>query len=327
MKILITGGCGFIGSALVSKLSTLKNLELLIIDNFSNSTKKSFYEIFKNFTGKNFESLNIKIIEGDITNYELILNISKDCKYIVHLAASTGVDISIENPRFDLNTNVLGTFNLLESSRINKIKKIIMASSGAVIGETTPPIKETNLPKPISPYGASKLSSEAYANAYSSAYGIQSIVLRFSNVYGPGSNLKKSVISKFIKDFILFGENEIFGDGNQTRDFIYISDLISAIEKSIYNEQIKNEVFQISTNVETKITEVNEFIIESLKAIGYQNLNTNYRNPRRGDVSKNFSDNSKALSLLNWSPKIKINQGIDQTVKYFHSYKESLINN
>ena len=103
-----------------------------------------------------------------------------------------------------------------------------------------------------------------------------------------------------------------------------LTDLISAIELSLYNENLKNEVFQISTNIETKIIEINELIIESLKTIGYQNLNTNFRDPRKGDVSKNFSDNSKALNLLNWSPKIKINQGIFKTVKYFHKFKDSL---
>ncbi len=321
MKILITGGCGFIGTALSSVLLTRnKKHKIIIIDNFSNSSKDFFKKSLEYFTKTKVQKLNIRIIRGDIKNYNLIIKFSKKCDAIIHLAASTGVDTSIKNPKFDFQNNVLATFNVFEACRVNNIKKIILATSGAVIGDTKPPITEKNLPRPISPYGASKLFYESYGCAYSHSFNINSIALRFSNVYGPGSNFKNSVISKFIKDYISKGKNEIFGDGTQTRDFIYIDDLISAIQKSLFVKGLKNEVFQISTNKETKINFANNLIIKSLNKIGYKNLKTLYKPIRKGDVKKNYSNNLKAIKLLKWRPKVKLDEGIDNTVNYFNNF-------
>lgn len=321
MKILITGGCGFIGTALTSVLlKQNKKHRIIIIDNFSNSSKNFFKKSLEYFTKSKIQNLNIKMIKGDIKNYKLMIKYSKKCDAIIHLAASTGVDTSIKDPKFDFQNNVLATFNVFEACRINDIKKIILATSGAVVGETKPPITEKNLPKPISPYGASKLFYESYGCAYSHSFNISAIALRFSNVYGPGSNFKNSVISKFIKDYMSQNKNEIFGDGTQTRDFIYIDDLIEAIKKSLFAKGLKNEVFQISTNKETKINYVNNLIIKSLNKIGYKNLKTLYKSKRKGDVKKNYSNNLKAIRLLKWKPKMKLKKGIDNTVYYFDNF-------
>ena len=320
MKILITGGCGFIGTALTAHIiKNYKNYKIIIIDNFTSSSEKFFKKSIKYFTKKKINDLKIQIIKGDITNFDLVLKASKKCKIVIHLAASTGVDISIKNPSIDFNNNVFGTFNILEACRINKIKKLILASSGAVVGNVDPPINENILPKPISPYGASKLFKETYASSYSYSYNISTISLRFSNVYGPGSNFKNSVVSKFIKDYIISNKNEIYGSGNQTRDFIYIDDLISAILKSMLNKKLKNEVFQISTNKETNLIYLNKLILKSLKKLGYKNLKTEFKPFRFGDVKKNYSDNTKALKLLNWKPKTYLKDGVISTVNYFNA--------
>ena len=143
MKILITGGCGFIGTALASVLlKENKKHKIIIIDNFSNSSKDFFKKSLEYFTKSKIQKMNIKIIKGDIKNYNLMIKYSKKCDSIIHLAASTGVDTSIKNPKFDFQNNVLGTFNVFEACRINNIKKIILATSGAVVGETKPPITE-----------------------------------------------------------------------------------------------------------------------------------------------------------------------------------------
>ena len=322
IKILVTGGCGFIGTSLVAKLSKCNNYEITIIDNFSSSYLKNFKRSFLLIAGNKLNISKIKIIKGDITNTNLLLKNTKKIDCIIHLAASAGVDVSIKNPYYDFKNNVVGFINLIEAARLNKVKKIIIASSGASVGNAKPPINEKINPKPVSPYGASKLTNEIYSYAYSLSYNLNPIVLRFSNVYGPGSDFKQSVISKFIKDYMQKSINQIYGNGKQTRDFIYIDDLISAIEKCITNKKIFNEIFQISSAREVKISEINKIIVNELKLIGYKKLKTIYKPERKGDVFKNFSDNSKAKRMLNWKPKQNLIQGIKKTIKYF-----SILNN
>ena len=312
MKVLITGGCGFIGTNIISKLLRDSQYnKIYILDNFSNSNIKNFKKNLCFLIGeKNLITQKVKIFKGDIKNLKSLKSITGDIDIIIHLAASAGVDISIKDPTSDFMNNTLGTFNVLEFCRLKKIKKIILASSGAAIGEARPPINENILPRPITPYGASKLSNEAYALAFGKSYGMQSIILRFSNVYGPACNLKNSVVSKFIKDFILKGTNQIYGDGSQTRDFIYVDDLVKAVLKIIKNKNISNEIFQISTGKETKISYINKVVSKNLFDYGYANLKTKYLDKRKGDVKKNYSDNSKAYKKLNWNPTTDINIGI-----------------
>ena len=149
------------------------------------------------------------------------MKVAKGIDTIIHLAANTGVGPSIEKPQVDMSVNIIGTFNYLEASRVNKISKFIFASSGAPIGEVEPPIHEEIPPHPLSPYGASKLAGEGYCSAYKNTFGIETVVLRFGNVYGPGSINKSSVVAKFIRKAINGDILEIYGDGMQTRDFIY----------------------------------------------------------------------------------------------------------
>ena len=144
--------------------------------------------------------------------------------------------------------------------------------------------------------------------------------MRFSNVYGPGSNFKNSVIAKFIKDYVLNKKNKIYGDGNQTRDFIYIDDLVDAILRTLFNNRLKKEVFQISTNKETKINDLNKIIIKKLKEFGHTKLRTVYKPNRKGDVKKNYSSNLKAKKILKWIPKKNLSKGIEDTIKYFNIF-------
>ena len=154
-----------------------------------------------------------------------------------------------------MEANVIGTFNMLEAARQNNVKKFIFASSGATIGEVEPPIHEEKVPRPVSPYGASKLAGEAYCSAYYLSFGIKTVSLRFANVYGPLSKHKNSVVAKFLKQAFSGETLEIYGDGSQTRDFIYIDDLIQAIILSVKSD-VGGEVFQIATFKETTVDEI-----------------------------------------------------------------------
>jgi UDP-glucose 4-epimerase len=174
-------------------------------------------------------SIPVELVVGDIRNAATAEACCEGMDIVVHLAANTGVLPSVEDPRADMESNVIGTFNMLEASRLKGVQRFIFASSGAPLGEVEPPINEEKAPRPVSPYGAGKLAGEGYCSAYYRTFGLKTVSLRFGNVYGPRSRHKNSVIAKFFKQALNGKTLEIYGDGNQTRDFIYIDDLIQAI--------------------------------------------------------------------------------------------------
>ena len=199
-----------------------------------------------------------ELVVGDIRDQRLAEEACRGIDVIVHLAANTGDIPSIENPMEDCTANVIGTVNYLEAARLAGSKRFVLASSGAPLGEQKPPIHENMVPRPISPYGASKLAGEAYCSAYHGSFALDSVVLRFGNVYGPHSNHKGSVVAKFIKHILADEPLPIYGDGNQTRDFIYVEDLVRAILLSLERPGIGGEVFRIATHREHTVGEVAE---------------------------------------------------------------------
>ena len=324
MNWLITGGCGFIGTALVKDLVAEGGHFIRIIDNLSVGTRENLARV-SNFVEKDpssfaphiSKSLSVELIVGDILDEGLALKACNGIDIIVHLAASTGVAESVAEPRSDLVTNVIGTINYLEAARHSQIKRFIFASSGAPIGEREPPIHEELAARPVSPYGASKLSGEGYCSAYYRTYGLETVALRFGNVYGPGSDQKNSVIAKFIKQAMGGETLEIYGDGKQTRDFIYIEDLMSAIRLAVTISQIGGEVFQIGTNKERTVAEVVEKLLPILAQAGIKDVDVSHGPPRRGDVRRNFSDTSKATKLLGWEAQVGLDEGLTRAVKWF----------
>ena len=257
------------------------------------------------------------LIEGDILNENLALNAAQGVDVIVHLAANTGVGPSVENPRKDCLNNVIGTLNYLEAARHNSVKRFIFASSGAPIGECTPPIHEELPAHPVSPYGASKLSGEAYCSAYCRTFGVETVALRFGNVYGPFSGHKDSVVAKFVKNALKSEPLIIYGDGSQTRDFIYIDDLVRSIKLSAYSPGIGGEIFQIATSRETTVGELVDRLVPILTEAGIEGISTKHAERRRGDVKRNFSDTTKARKMLNWQAEITLEEGLRKTVDWF----------
>jgi UDP-glucose 4-epimerase len=329
MNWLITGGCGFIGTSLVDNLVSEGGHFLRIIDNLTVGTRKNLARV-SSFTEKDSNALRpdtsqsppVELIVGDILDEDLALQASKGIDIIVHLAASTGIAESVAEPRSDLVANVIGTLNYLEAARHSQIKRFIFASSGAPVGEREPPINEELAPRPVSPYGASKLSAEGYCSAYFRTYGVETVALRFGNVYGPGSDHKNSVIAKFIKQ-ALGGETlEIYGDGKQTRDFIYIDDLMSAIRLAATTSQIGGEVFQIGTNKERTVAELVEKLLPILAQAGIKDVDVSHGPPRRGEVRRNFSDTSKARKLLGWQAQVELETGLKKTWEWFSKVYE-----
>ncbi len=318
---LITGGCGFIGTNLIAHIiETDSGARIRILDNLSVGTKDdlsnicTFVEKDASLTGDQFYQFELVI--GDVRDYEKCLRCCEEVDVVVHLAASAGIAPSVENPREDMEANVIGTFNLLEAARHNNAKKFIFASSGASIGEVKPPIHEEKAPKPVSPYGAGKLAGEGYCSAYYRTYGIKTISLRFGNVYGPRSKHKNSVVAKFFRQALNGEQLEIFGDGNQTRDFIYIDDLIQSIILSA-KADVGGETFQIATHKETTVNEIATAIKGMVeKEIG-RAIDVRYTEPRSGDVKRNYSDISKAKKILGYEPRYDLYTGLKKTFEFF----------
>jgi len=172
-------------------------------------------------------------------------------------------------------------------------------------------------PHPVSPYGASKLAGEGYCSAYKRSFGIDTVALRFGNVYGPGSVHKSSVVAKFIKQALEGQALEIYGDGTQTRDFVYIDDLTRAITMAATKQCIGGETFQIASNRETTVGEMTEQLVEILRQKGVENANVINGETRVGDVKRNYSDTTKARTMLKWQPEMTLTQGLTATVNYF----------
>lgn len=324
MNFLITGGCGFIGRELIKKiLRSNENNCVRVLDNESVCTR---YDLKKacDFNIVNTADIiaavwhpGVVFCSGDIEDATLLSDLASNADIIVHLAANTGVAPSVENPRADCITNVVGTLNVLEACRLQEVGRMVMASSGAPLGVQKPPLHEELAPHPASPYGASKLAGEGYCSAYFHSFGVKSVVLRFGNVYGPGSGHKSSVVAKFIRRALAGQSLEIYGDGGQTRDFIYIDDLVAAILAATHKEGVGGETFQIATSEETSVAEVTRMIKDVMEAADMPTPEVVFSKPRVGDVARNFSDTSKALRMLDWKAKTSLIEGLERTLQFF----------
>lgn len=321
MNWLITGGCGFIGASLIGMLESEGGHHVRVLDNLSTGTRRdlglvcAFREVDPGELDGSPEG--IELVVGDILDEQLAYAVASGVDVIVHLAANTGVGPSVDDPRADCYANVLGTLNYLEAARKNGVPRFVFASSGAPAGEIEPPIHEELPPHPVSPYGASKLAGEGYCSAYKHSFGIDTVSLRFGNVYGPGSVHKNSVVAKFLRRALNGEELEIFGDGSQTRDFIYIDDLIKAIGLAAAKPGIGGETFQIATSRETTVGELTEQLVSVLEDKGLVGICVTNARARVGDVGRNYADTSKAKEILGWVPETELHAGLEKTVDYF----------
>ncbi len=321
MKWLITGGCGFLGTSVIKQLKKEGKHSFRILDNLSVGTREDLaeaidFEEIKPEQITDLENGDCQLIVGDIRDEKITQQVCENMDAIIHFAANTGVPNSVEDPRLDMECNVIGIFNMLEAARQNKVKRFVFASSGAPAGEVEPPIHEELPPHPVSPYGASKLAGEGYCSSYFKTFEIDTVALRFGNVYGPGSKHKSSVVAKFIRLALEGKQVEIYGDGTQTRDFIYIDDLVDAVIKAGTVKGIGGETYQIATASETTLNELMKIMVPALEAKGIK-LDIKYGEKRLGDVMRNFSDTSKAKEQLNWKADTNLTIGINKTIDWF----------
>ena len=299
-RVLVTGGCGFIGSYLVRRLVNL-GYNVVILDNLARGNMITNLRDIAN---------NVRLMKGDIREYETVLKALKDVDVVFHLAALTDVQESIEKPRLYHEVNSTGTLNLLQASVENKVEKFVYTSSCAVYGNPVKlPIDENHPTNPLSPYAASKLSAENYCKAYSNNYGLKVLILRLFNVYGPRQTKSYAgVISEFIKRVMDDKPPVIFGDGKQTRDFIYVEDVVEYLTKALdYEPEDKFDVFNVGTGKPVTINQLADLV---LKIIGKENLKPVYEKPKEGEIKHSVADIVKAVNHLNYVPQYTLEEGL-----------------
>jgi UDP-glucose 4-epimerase len=319
MNWLLTGGCGFIGSALARKILP-NGHNLRVIDNMSVGTRDDLPLSPVELEIKDCHrawTTNLSLLVADIRDPKATCAAAAGADIIVHLAANANAMASLKNPRIDCETNVLGTLNMLEAARSVGCRRFVFASSAASLGVHTPPSHEEMTPHPLSPYGASKLAGESYCSAYWYSFGIEAVALRFGNVYGVGSRHKESVIAHFFSRALAGLPLEICGDGNQTRDFIFVDDLIEAIFLAAITQNLGGEVIQIGTGTEHTVNDVARLIqLIVSRGLG-NNVVLSTIDIRPGEIRRSAFDISKARRLLGFAPKTSLEDGLTTVLEYF----------
>ncbi|MBQ2087402.1 MAG: NAD-dependent epimerase/dehydratase family protein [Selenomonas sp.] len=307
MKVLVTGGAGFIGSHLVRQLLDAKH-DVTVLDNVSTGTWQHLPQ------GKD----TCTCWEMDIRDKAAREKIEQ-AKFdiIVHLAAQTMVDVSIKDPEFDASENVMGTVNILEAARHSGVKRIIFASTAASYGDVTEdklPIREEEMLAPMSFYGLTKVVAEKYLKLYHDLYGLDYVALRFANVYGErqGDTGEGGVISIFAKRIAKDQGITVFGDGKQTRDFIYAGDIAAGIIGAMTTDKA-NTVYNLSNQTETSLLELIDLMA---KAVG-KAVEPQFAAPREGDINRSMLRNEAAVKNLNWQPQMDLAEGLARTINYF----------
>ena len=296
MRVLITGGAGFIGSALANRL-LLEGHEVRVIDNLSAGSPDDLHE-------------DIHFTRGDVTDKPKLWRILNKVDCVYHLAARVSVPESVLYPTEYNATNVGGTVSLMEAMRDAGVKRVVFASSGAIYGEQgQEQVSEKLPPKPTSPYGVSKLSAEHYVKTIGQLWGIETVILRIFNAYGPGQPLSPShppVIPQFIQQALGDGSVIIFGDGNQIRDFVFIDDGVNGLLQAATANKVDKQIINIGSGLGTSINQLAEMV----SIVSKHNAQILHIETESGGVSKLVADISTARRLLNYTPKTELMQGL-----------------
>ena len=303
MKALVTGGAGFIGSHIVDRLLQ-DGHEVIVLDDFSTGHRQNLADNEK-----------LVIVDGDIRDFKMVNACMQGVDWVFHKAAVASVPKTVNDPIGSSAVNYQGTLHVLEAARHNKVKRIVFASSAALYGdEPTLPKVETMLPVTLSPYAVDKLASEYACGMYTRLYGLETVSLRYFNVYGPRqdpSSPYSGVISIFADKLNQGTSPTIFGDGEQTRDFVYVSDVVEANMRAISQDAPVGQVINIATG--NKIT-LNQ-LLNTFCEIKQVEFNAEYQDPRQGDIKESYANVSKAASILGWNSTVKLDQGLRKLIE------------
>lgn len=313
-KFLVTGGAGFIGSHIVEKLLQ-DGHQVRILDNFSSGKRSNL-----NFVNK-LRAKNYKLIKGDIRDYKSCLASCKGVDYVLHQAALRSVPKSLVDPHSYNDVNITGTLNMLKAAYESKVKRFVFASSSSIYGDASLfPEKESDMPLLISPYALSKLAGEYYCRIFSEIYGLETVSLRYFNVFGPRQALDDDyavVIPKFISCMLENKRPPIFGNGKQSRDFTYVENVARANILSATKPGIKCAVLNIASGSDKTILE----LVSVLNGIMNNKIKPQLLPKRAGDVFKTLADISQAKKTIGYKVAVDFKQGLLRTVEYFKSVK------
>ncbi|MBA3431395.1 MAG: NAD-dependent epimerase/dehydratase family protein [Actinobacteria bacterium] len=307
-SVLVTGGCGFVGANLVRFLRERTPWSVRVVDDLRAGDRSHVDDGLA----------DVRV--GNVAEPSILDDCLEGVDAVVHLASQTGVAPSVEDPERDFVGNAATTFRTLEGCRRRGIDRFVFASSGAAVGDVPPPIHEDLVPRPLSPYGAGKLVGEAYCQAFAGSFGMQTVALRFSNVYGPWSAHKKNAVPNFIKRCLKDEPIVIYGDGTKSRDFIYADDLCDAIHRSLTADGIGGEIFQLATGVETSVLDLAKLVQH---AVGSSN-EVQFEAGLPGEVAQSWADISKVRRVLGFEPHVPLAEGLATTAEWYRAHWQGL---
>jgi UDP-glucose 4-epimerase len=300
--VLVTGGAGFVGATLVRRL-VASGYRVRVLDNLSTGDASHLTDV------------DAELVKGDIRDAAALDEALKEMGAIIHLAAAGSVIGSVQDPEMNFEVNVLGTFRVLDAARRARVERVVQASTGgALIGDATPPVDERSLPKPISPYGASKLAGEGYAHAFAKTYGLRTVAIRFGNVYGPWCARKRGVINVFFESIHSGAPLVAYGDGSASRDYVHVDDISSALQLALEKDVPGGTVLHASSGVETSVRDLADLC---RRAAGVPDHPIEYRPRRAGEVDRNFASYDLANQMLGYKPAVAREEGIPRTWGWF----------
>jgi nucleoside-diphosphate-sugar epimerase len=312
MRVLVTGGGGFIGSHLVETLLQ-RRASVRVLDNLTTGHRANLAGVL----GRPEAPHTFTFIEGDVTDRKTVQDAVKGVEYVLHQAALPSVQRSVEDPIASNLVNVVGTLNVLVAAREAGVRRVVYASSSSVYGDSPQLPKTESMPtNPLSPYAVSKLAAEAYCRAFSRVYGLETVSLRYFNVFGPRqdpNSLYAAVLPRFVEALLSQKPAVIYGDGTQSRDFTYIDNVVQANLLALDAAGVSGEVFNIACGESITLKAVLECLAEFSKAV----VAPEYQSPRAGDIKHSLADISKAERLLGYRPVIPFREGLKRTLESF----------
>ena len=315
-KTLVTGGLGFIGSHLVDSL-LCEGFDVTVLDDLSSGKLENI--------AQHQHHKGLEIVTGDIRNLNLVKKAMKDADVVFHEAALANVALSVRNPILTNDVNVSGTVNILKTAADLHVKRFIFASSAAVYGDTrSSEKKEDDTLNPKSPYGVSKLAGEKYARSFFELYGLETVSLRYFNVYGPRQNFNLQaqyggVITIFLNQLLKNASPTIYGDGEQTRDFVYVKDIVQANLLAMESKNAVGESFNIATGTRTRVNRIAETLKNTLSK---KNIKDLHLDPRLGEVKHGYANISKARKMLGYVPSVSFEEGVADLVEWYTTNRQ-----
>jgi UDP-N-acetylglucosamine/UDP-N-acetyl-alpha-D-glucosaminouronate 4-epimerase len=308
VRALVTGGGGFIGSHLAVRLLE-EGHEVRVLDNFATGRRENLI----------LDSDEIDLVEGDVQSYERVHTAVRGCELVFHQAALPSVPRSVQDPLTTNAVNVIGTLNVLLAGRDSGVRRVICASSSSVYGANADLPKREDMPvAPLSPYAVGKLAGEGYCRSFHAVYGVETVVLRYFNIFGSRQDplsQYSAVIPKFIADFLEGRQPVIFGDGEQSRDFTYVANVVDANLLAAFSKAAAGSVYNVACGISTTVNQ----LVEELRDITGRQLDPLYEPPRPGEVRHSAADIGLAQHELGYAPSVDFREGLERTTSWYET--------